>query len=343
MLGTSYDNPAIPSPIAYVIRIEKERSDNMHHVVGISMPRSGHHYLERLLRGYFGPRMGYCEFYTPPDCCKQVPCSRAAARAAELDLFYQKNHDHALDLQLDERRVSCLLIQYRHPVYRSASNFPLECQDRPYLDTEAHLQYWLALEADYYVRFWKKWITPSPDAGTRVLLQYESLLRDPFEALTRVMKALDMIVDVPKLGRVIERNSRRGNEGKNFRPRTLDSIPDRHKPHFAAMEDIIFASGLELPYTPLLRDRVEEAHPIHDIYRGIGLERAGNPVEALSAFERALDKGARAPRLLLRVAALYRVLGDKKRRKALLEEALAETPDDPMVRRQAENAGVALP
>jgi len=35
----------------------------MVHVVGVSMPRSGHHLLEMILKNTLGAKCTYCEFY----------------------------------------------------------------------------------------------------------------------------------------------------------------------------------------------------------------------------------------------------------------------------------------
>jgi hypothetical protein len=54
---------------------------------GVSWERSGHHLLERILIAYFGDEFGYCEHYSPDDCCKSVPCLKAGT------INLSKNHD----------------------------------------------------------------------------------------------------------------------------------------------------------------------------------------------------------------------------------------------------------
>ena len=56
----------------------------------ISVPRSGQHMTERLLREFHRKKnlsYSYCEFY---NCCNQTPC--------ELNKIYQKNHDFDLKI-----------------------------------------------------------------------------------------------------------------------------------------------------------------------------------------------------------------------------------------------------
>ena len=40
-----------------------------------SLPRSGHHYLQRVLSSELGEAFSYCEFYNEPGCCKAFPCN----------------------------------------------------------------------------------------------------------------------------------------------------------------------------------------------------------------------------------------------------------------------------
>src|SRR4051794_25602386 len=64
-------------------------------LLGASIPRSGHHYLQRILSHYFQDELFYCEWYTPRDCCKHVPC----IKHLNCRITFQKSHDW--DLSLD--------------------------------------------------------------------------------------------------------------------------------------------------------------------------------------------------------------------------------------------------
>lgn len=63
-------------------------------LIGASIPRSGHHFLQNLLTKFFGPELHYCEFYSPGDCCQQVPCSRRG----DFGIVFQKSHDRNMEV-----------------------------------------------------------------------------------------------------------------------------------------------------------------------------------------------------------------------------------------------------
>src|SRR5580698_984672 len=93
-------------------------------MIGASIPRSGHHFLQNLMTTYYGPELYYCEFYNPANCCKNVPCTRRG----EHKVIYQKNHD--TDLALSPNVDDALyIIQYRHPVPEALSDRELDLQD----------------------------------------------------------------------------------------------------------------------------------------------------------------------------------------------------------------------
>src|ERR1041385_1979169 len=93
-------------------------------LLGASIPRSVHHYLQRTLSRYFKSEIFYCEWYTPSDCCKQVPCtSRRDCRVT-----YQKSHDW--DFSLPSNIADALyLVQFRHPVPEALSDRDLAMRD----------------------------------------------------------------------------------------------------------------------------------------------------------------------------------------------------------------------
>lgn len=149
-----------------------------------SMPRSGHHFLVKLLRDYFGSEFAYCEFYNPENCCKQMPCTKPFNQAGTNSLLLQKSHDFRFNDPVDPSQR--YLIEYRHPVPRSQSNFELAL--RRGLREDTHEDFWSFVDASvkYQIAFFRKWIqTPPPNA---VLLAYERLSQDPDAELSRVVE-----------------------------------------------------------------------------------------------------------------------------------------------------------
>lgn len=153
-------------------------------VLSKSMPRSGHHFLVKLLRDYFGPEFEYCEFYKPTDCCHRMPCSKPRPDNAAWRFFLQKSHDFALEDPVDPEQA--YIIEYRHPVPRIQSDFELAVQSGQYRDSSD--DFWLFMERSvrYQVRFYTKWMAvPPPDS---IVLGYERLSESPEAELARVAK-----------------------------------------------------------------------------------------------------------------------------------------------------------
>ena len=123
----------------------------------VSIPRSGHHYLVRLLRRYFRlqgraserhrlirllrrhfnpkgrvKRFGYCEYY---NCCRVRPCALYSDQASKrgVAVYFQKSHDEYLrrfDLDYEPPLAVCNqgkhIVQIRNPVSSVISDFELE-------------------------------------------------------------------------------------------------------------------------------------------------------------------------------------------------------------------------
>src|SRR5687768_10588784 len=67
------------------------------HLIGVSIPRSGHNLVVRLLQALFPLDLFYCEFYDVRGCCQAVPCARRGA----LPITFQKTHDFELNVPTD--------------------------------------------------------------------------------------------------------------------------------------------------------------------------------------------------------------------------------------------------
>src|SRR5262249_12953662 len=139
-------------------------------LIGASIPRSGHHFLQRILSGYFGDSLRYCQWYGPRDCCRQVPCIRT-----DHEVIYQKSHD--LDFELPRDVAKALyIVQYRPPVPEALSDRELMTdtfahESFEYRRTRESYAWWLASKAAYYRRFHDKWFRHRVSNG--VYLNYE--------------------------------------------------------------------------------------------------------------------------------------------------------------------------
>lgn len=159
------------------------------HLVGASIPRSGHHFLVDLLRQLLGETLRYCEFYEEPGCCRRVPCVAPSDAAVR----FQKHHDLDLALATDLPGVT-YVVQTRDPVMSTLSDRELlaqiEGEARAADGDEAVL--WLGRKASYYQRFVEKW---GPRSGpSHLQLPYDVFVADPAAALQRVTRACGLAV-----------------------------------------------------------------------------------------------------------------------------------------------------
>ena len=165
----------------------------MKHILSVSMPRSGHHLLVRLLQAYYGEQFSYCDYYgvEKKDCCQKIPCIQVSRYLDGDYIFVQKNHDHRLqDPFLSEYKY---IVQYRHPIPRSVSNFEVFVKNRNVKSKEIHKKRntsnsfydFLERDAKYYIDFYQKYIAPNfPNV---LVLQYEYLVDNPKESLKKIV------------------------------------------------------------------------------------------------------------------------------------------------------------
>ena len=129
-------------------------------VQGVSIPRSGHHLLARLLSAYLGPEL-YCDYY---DCCQKTPCAKGK--------YFQKHHD--LLLLLRDNTAKYHLIQFRK---------------NPQAQFEAYFRFFKNLYAQgdrtfdvqntfpYFINYYNKYFTVSNDPE-RLKIAYDQFVKD---------------------------------------------------------------------------------------------------------------------------------------------------------------------
>ena len=166
----------------------------MIHVLGVSMPRSGHHLFEMILKNTLQEKFSYCEFYEQ-GCCKTIPCaSEAKIASGESSVFMQKSHDFEFKDPITVPGTH-RIVQYRSPVPRALSNYELHLQHYPE-DTLRSFRDFLAAEALYFARFYKKWLANRvPDC---LLLSYEELTSHPLKVALDFFDHVAMPIDPDK-------------------------------------------------------------------------------------------------------------------------------------------------
>jgi len=188
-----------------------------------SMPRSGHHFLVKLLRDYFGPEFAYCEFYNPENCCKQMPCTKPFNQARTNSLLLQKSHDFDFNDPVDPSQR--YLIEYRHPVPRSQSNFELALRRGLREDTKEDFWSFVDASVKYQIAFFRKWIETPP--SNAVLLAYERLSRDPAAELSKVVEFMTGApADIQRVHEAVDHvRPTNAHTSRSFKPRQ----PEQHR------------------------------------------------------------------------------------------------------------------
>jgi len=158
------------------------------HLIGVSLPRSGHHYIENLLRSHLGERrFGYCSEAGHNRCCGQIVCSRVN----DVELFLRKSHDYELNIPTDLSNV-LYLVQHREPAARVQSALELIARNDPNFDLNDrdYLEFWLAREARYTIDFYRKWIERPP--VNAVVIDYDALVKEPAASMKRLFAKLGL-------------------------------------------------------------------------------------------------------------------------------------------------------
>lgn len=208
----------------------------MIHVLGVSMPRSGHHLLEMILKNTLRDAFSYCEFYEP-GCCKAIPCTSEAKMAArESVIFMQKSHDFDFSDPLDVPGTY-RVVQYRSPVPRALSNYELHLKNG-HADTLRNFRDYLVMEALYFERFYKKWIA-NREAGF-LLLSYEDLTSDPLKATLDFFDYVSVPVNADRVNEGVARAvGVRGREKAAFMYQNIYAHRYAKYPILANFEDLV--------------------------------------------------------------------------------------------------------
>lgn len=333
-------------------------------LLGISIPRSGHHFLASLLEHALGSDVRYCEYYSQEDCCKRVPCIRPSDRL----LTYQKNHD--LDLTVDPKLSGVsYVVQYRRPVPAAVSDRELfaEVRGRTLADDRGQYLVFLAEKGAHYVKFYDKWVR---DAGPRSLVvKYEDLLGDPGAIVTRLLRFVGLEVEPDRIARAVAAVVPVVNRPPivspapelRFQPRVaassryfdaeilpayesivLDRVPElcgertfaatdyRDHPLFALFT--VKCATLEGRHEDAAREALEAlsrwpGHPHVNFVAGECLRRIGRYGEALPRLELACGLAAHDGEVLISCANTHIALGDFARAADLAAQVVALLPD----------------
>lgn len=276
------------------------------HLVGASIPRSGHHLLVRLLKELYGGDFGYCEFYTPVDCCRQVPC----ARTEGFRLYLQKNHDLDLKLSTDVSGV-LYVVQHREPTLGALSDreYVADLGEEERAADRDEYVVWLGKRAAHYVRFYRKWIGRPPVRS--FLVEYEELRSEPARVLAGLLAACGLPAPDPAaLAGAVARATEKVAPGhvllseRVFRARTLEASRFFDEDLLSAYEAAISASLPEAPFVRRFPPRAFEEHPVGLAFLAELALAEGRAKDALGLYRRACEAEPENPFLLAELAPL---------------------------------------
>ena len=273
-------------------------------LIGASIPRSGHHFLQNILTKYYGPRLHYCEFYSPKDCCKQVPCTRRG----EFGVVYQKSHDRNMEVPKSVADAVYVL-QYRHPIPEALSDRELDVVDGigrssiNYRLGREHYMQWLASKAVYYRRFHDKWLVDRVPNG--VYLDYDFLSASPVYAVERIVRAASGDVDRARIEAVVEdakavRVSAASKTSGGFKPRVVQDSPHFDADLLGAFEDYVLGRTPQFGYRRMLDGRIA-GHPLQGLILAID-ETEPLPPGFEDRLLAAIALAGEHPELMLRLA-----------------------------------------
>lgn len=280
----------------------------MAHVLCVSMPRSGHHLLQFLLKSVLGEKFSYCEYYTVAACCKSIPCGAAPHLAvASTGLFLQKSHDRR---RSDPSIVpgTFRLVQYRTPLPRVLSDYELHLARSGETDNPRTLSWFLVEQAHYTTAFYDKWLKqPRPEF---FVLGYEQLVADPTRSVASLLDFVNVEVDHAKLSRQIARAIRqRAGSHTPFIQKNIYS----HR--YAALGLLHEYEELVSKYCPGYYPMRYFSGPssgtavLEYLYLAQRALRAGKPEQALENAKLVLDSDPDNPRIAGLIETAVRRLG----------------------------------
>jgi hypothetical protein len=195
-------------------------------ILQASVPRSGNHLLLKLLWDAMpNGCISTCEFYTAPNCCKQIPClninsgflSRPDSTRDQSGshLFVHKTHDfHLSDLPTSQYGT---LFQLRDPHEYLLSHLIWELSQMRDFSIGSAIAF-AHKSASYYIRMYIKWTILYSDLLAMPPIFYESLLTKSgkIAALRGVSQAVGFDLTNEQLDYSIEKSAIHSHSGASF-------------------------------------------------------------------------------------------------------------------------------
>jgi hypothetical protein len=235
-------------------------------VVGASIPRSGHHFLSRILRSYFGEEIRYCSYYKVKNCCKQIPCVRNEGK----EIVYQKHHDQFFTLPPNLPGVT-YIVQHRHPVPEALSDLELHIKrhakegKRDYTTSRRRFISWLGRKIWYYKMFHDKWIAPAPHNA--ILVDYEDLARDTVGTVEEILIRLGLTPSRERLEAAVASVQDYRTPNQVYKPRVVEDSKHFDRELFSEFESMILELCPSYGYERMLTKVPFEGRAMYRSYR----------------------------------------------------------------------------
>lgn len=309
------------------------RGAHPRHIIGASIPRSGHHLLARLLEVFLGDRLFYCEAYADMGCCRSVPCRLREQRP----ISFQKSHDFDLTLPRDIPDA-LYLIQHRPPVPVAVSAREYYADERypgsfgaETLSDHSEYAVWLGRLAAYFVGFWERWLDVPPPGSA--IVEYDDLAARPHDVLAEVLDRIGVRAEADAIDQAVAWVVPRAGPYSelSYAPRALEARPAYVPELLAPYESAIVE---HLPVLAAHRQFPPVAHRetlVGQIFEARRLAQGGDALAALTIVERAIE-GRDPIGLLLHERAFHlQALSRHDEAYATLRNAVALTPPHPVV------------
>lgn len=256
------------------------------HIVGVSIPRSGHNLVVRLLQALIPLDLFYCEFYGVPGCCQAVPCARRGA----LPITFQKTHDFELNVPTDiPDAVYVILHRVPVPAVLSARELYADDYGEEIAADRDEYAVWLGRNAEYYVSFTERWLQQPPPRS--VLIDYDDLARDPAAALRQVLETIGVEADDRAVHQAVAKTMQYGGlfGERPYVPRSIEKSRYLDRELLPVYESII------VDHLPgLAGGRVFEAVEYQrtltgQVFEVLRVWRAGDTEAAIRLIDRAIE------------------------------------------------------
>jgi tetratricopeptide (TPR) repeat protein len=304
------------------------------HIIGASIPRSGHHLLARLLEAALGDRFFYCEAYGDMGCCRTVPCRFRERR----QVSFQKSHDFKLDLP-NAVPDALYLIQHRSPVpvAISAREYYIQeditglCGEIIASDRDEYAV-WLGRFGAYYVGFWERWLS-EPPLPNSIRVEYDDLSAHPRDVLDRLFASFGLRSDDHAIDDAVTRVvGRAGHFGeRTYVPKPIETRryydPELLAQYEAAVVEHLPDLAEQRTFPPVEYRQTL----VGQVFEARRLAQRGDAQAALAITERALRGRSTLGLLLYEKAIHLQTLGRHDEAAIILREAVALGPPHPII------------